>query len=207
MENVQALNIDVITGAVNPMPRLKDSGDDLLWVTFESASHFNDTKTRELERPVFEMMDYVKIIVPGDTSTIIHRPVRESDKQRWPKQYAAFKIGGEQQAGYPLVEWPYITRAQVDELAYFKIQTVEQLANVSDNIAQKFMGLNSLRDKAKSYLERMAGEEPNNRLAAEVAKKDEELNALRAQLQMQSEDIEALRQEMNKKRGRNSEAA
>jgi hypothetical protein len=209
MENVQALNIDVINGTINPMPRLKDSGDDELWVNFESASHFNDTLTREHGRPVFEMMDYVKIIIPGDTTQVIHRPVRDSDKMRWPKQYAAYKIGGEQQKGYPLAEWPYVTRAQVDELAYFKIQTVEQLAHVSDVVSAKFMGLNQLRDKAKAYLEKMNDAEPNMRLAAEVAKKDEELSALRAQLETMNAAILELQETKpgGNRRSRNSEAA
>jgi hypothetical protein len=204
MERVQALNIDVITGAVNPIPKIKDSGDDTLWVTFESASHFDDVATREQGRPVFEMRDYIKIIIPGDTSQVIHRPVRESDKERFPNQWLAYQTGATQDKGYPLSEWPLITRAQVDELVYFKINTVEQLAHVSDATAQKFMGLNDLRTKAKVYLEKMAGEQPELRLQAEVMKKDEEIAALKQQMDRMNEAI----LELQTKRGkRSSEAA
>jgi hypothetical protein len=199
MERVQALNIDVITGSVSPMPKLKDAGDDLLWVQFESASHFNDVKTREQARPVFEMMDYVKIIVPGDQSSIVYRPVRDSDKERWPTQWAAYVNGKEQQAGYPLSEAPFLSKSQVDELLYFKVQTVEQLAGASDSVCQKFMGLNQLREKAKIYLEQLRGEEPNLRLQAEISKRDEENAALKAQLEQLSQAVAELQSRKSRK--------
>lgn len=204
MEQVQALNIDVINGTINPIPKTKDQGDDQLWVMFESASHFNDTATRKEGRPIFEMMEYVKIIVPGDTTSIVHRPVREMDIERWPRQYQAFKLGREQQQGYPLSDWPYITRAQVDELAYFKIQTVEQLSTVSDAVAQKFVGINQLRDKAKAYLEQIKGEGPSAKLQAEIAQRDEQIQALQAQLE---ETMNAVRElQKTKKKGRGEDA-
>ena len=55
--------------------------------------------------------------------------------------------------GTPIEEWPILNRAQVDELRYMNIRTVEQLANVSDTNAQGMMGINMLRQKAQTYLE------------------------------------------------------
>lgn len=198
MERVQALNIDVLTGAVNPMPKLKDAGDEHLHVIFAQASHFDDVQTRDEQRPVFVMKDYVTIMVPGDQTSVVHRPIRESDKDRFPLQYAAFLNGKEQQVGFPLAEWPAISRAQVDELTYFKITTVEALANVSDTVKQRFMGLTPLSEKAKAWLAVRKGEEPAMQLAAAMASKDEELNSLRAQMQMMQEQMA----ELSKKRGK-----
>jgi hypothetical protein len=193
MENVRGLNIDVLTGAVNPLTKLKDTGDDTLHVQFAQASHFDDVATRAEGRPVFVMMDYVTIIVPGDQTSIVHRPVRPSDLDRFPTQWAAFLNGKEQQVGYPLTEWPGVSRAQCDELSYFKITTVEALAGVSDSVCQKFMGINALRDKAKTWIAQRKGEEPALKLAAAVAQKDEELNALRASMAMMQEALEELK--------------
>jgi len=201
MEKVQALNIDVLTGAVNPMPRVSDAGDEHLHVTFAQASHFNDTRTRDEQRPIFEMKDYITIIVPGDSTSIVHRPVRDSDKDRFPRQWLAYQSGREQQIGYPLSEWPMITRAQVDELSYFKITTVETLASVSDTVKQKFLGLRELSEKAKAWLAARKGEEPALALAGEIAKKDEEIGALQSQLAMMQEAIAEL-QKANSKKGK-----
>jgi hypothetical protein len=202
MQQVQALNIDVLTGAVNPMPQVKDAGDEFLWVTFESASHFNDVATREQGRPIFEMRDYIKIIVPGDSTQVVHRPVRDTDKQRWPNQWLAFTTGKEQSIGFPLSEWPYLTRAQIDELKYFKIDTVEQLAHVSDTACQKFMGLKDLREKANTYLQQMKGEEPLARVLAEKAAREEENKALQAQIA----DLQAAVQQLLKKKPKGRKA-
>lgn len=202
MERVQALNIDVLTGAVNPMPKVKDAGDDQLHVSFGMFSHFDDVKTRDAQRPIFEMAEYVTIMVPGDQNTIIHRPVRSIDMERFPRQYEAFKAGKEQQTGYPLSEWAGVTRAQADELAYFKIMTVEALAGVSDSVKQKFMGLGNLSEKAKIWLEQQKGEEPALRLQAEVIRRDEQISGLTAQL----EQLQAAVAEMQKsKRGRKAQ--
>lgn len=200
MQQVQALDIDVINGTINPVPRGKDPGDDSLWVTFESASHFNDVATREQGRPIFEMREYIRIIVPGDTSSIVQRPVRETDIERWPRQYQAFKLGREQQVGMPISEWNQVTRAQVDELRYFKIQTVEQLAAVSDATCQKFTGLNQLRDRAKVYLEQMRGEEPIIKMQAELASRDETIAAQQAQLEAMNEAIRELQADSKKRK-------
>jgi hypothetical protein len=198
MERVEALNIDVLTGSVNPMPKLKDAGDQFLHVVFAQASHFDDVQTRAEQRPVFVMRDYITIMVPGDQTSVVHRPVRDQDKDRFPLQYAAFLNGKEQQVGFPLVDWPAISRAQCDELMYFKITTVEALANVSDTVKQKFMGITQLCEKAKAWLAVRKGEEPAMQLAAAMAAKDEEMNAMRAQMQMMQEQIA----EMQKKKGK-----
>ena len=189
MERVSALNVDVITGAINPMPLQVDKGDAFLHVEFEMHSHFDDVQTREQARAVFRMEEYIKIMVPGDTSTMIHRPVRDSDKTRWPQQYAAFLAGKAQNSdGQPLSEWSQLSKSQVDELAFFKMTTVEQLANASDAVCQKFAGLVSLKEQAKVYLEKMRGEQPELRLQAEVKKQQEENQAMRARM----EGLEAL---------------
>lgn len=193
MENVAALNIDVITGTVTPLPQGRDPGDDALWVTFEMTSHFNDALTRERGYAVFEMAEYIKVIVPGDATLMINRPVRETDKSRFPRQYQAFLVGKSQQLGTPLKGWPHITPAQADELAFFKILTVEQLAVVSDGNAQKYMGLNELRSKAKNYLEAEKSEAPFQRMNAELAGRDEKISTLQAELQQAMEAIAELR--------------
>jgi hypothetical protein len=176
-----------------PSPRVRDAGDDSLWVSFGMESHFNDVETRAQGRAVFEMKEYIKIIVPGDTTSIIFRPTRPTDYERFPNQYQAFKVGQSQQTGVPLKGWPHITPAQADELAFFKIVTVEQLASVSDVNAQKFPGLIQLRQKAQLYVDQAKSDAPFERVQAELAQRDEKINAQAAEMEMMRQAIAELR--------------
>ena len=108
-------------------------------------------------RPIFEDREFVKIISPGDRRTMVVEPVNDDHKARWPEQYKAFKEGREAPLeGTPLSEWAVsgMTRARVEELAYFHIRTVEQMAEVNDNqIGNLGMGARELRDRAKLWLD------------------------------------------------------
>ena len=106
-------------------------------------------------RPVFVETEYIDIKVPGNRGAGAVRKATNADKQRFAEHYARFKqrVDGEQDEGLPLTEWPAVTRSQAEELAFFHIKTVEQLANMADGQAGKFMGMYQLREKAKKYLE------------------------------------------------------
>jgi hypothetical protein len=158
-------------------------GDEKLHVRFEMHPHLDDVATRDEGRPRFVMVEYVKIMTPGDKDTIIHRPVREPDKQRFEKQYSRFKAGQSQSVGFPLSEWPQLTRAQVEELAYFKITTIEELAGISDGIIGRFTGLLDLRKKAQDYLALQKEQAPIEHLNAELKKRDEAISGLQAQVE------------------------
>jgi len=76
-----------------------------------------------------------------------------------------------------------MTVGQVAELKATGITTVEQLAELSDTNAQKFMGSFQLRQKAQAFLEAAAGDAANSKLAAELEKRDVEIAALKAQME------------------------
>lgn len=192
MDTEQIRSIDVINGVINPLPSLADPGDKGLNVVFKMHSHFNDVRTREEGRPIFEMKEYIMITIPGDTTGNVFRPIREEDKLRFPEQWLRFKVGQEQVTGTPLTEWNQVTRAQCDELAYFKIVTIEQLANVTDGNAQRFIGLSQLRDKAKRYLEQVKDEAPAHKLEAELQTRDEKISTLENQLAQMEARIQEL---------------
>lgn len=167
-------------------------GDEKLVVRFEQYPHKNDAQTREEGRPIFEMTEYIKIMVPGDKDTVIHRPVREADKVRFSKQYERFRANLSQSTGFPLSEWPKVTRAQVEELAYFNIRSVEDLANVNDGVIGRFAGLVDLRRKAQEHLALLKEQAPMDKLQAELAKRDEQIAALTAQMnELVSERVNA----------------
>lgn len=135
-------------------------------------------------RPIFREVPYIEIRVPGDKGTVINRPVRDRDRAEFPKQWAAFEAGKEQGVdGTPLEEWPMISRAQVEELRFFGVRSVEQLAQMSDSNAQKFMAIGSLREKARLYMEAAKGNAPMAKLQNENERLRGEIEALKDQMQ------------------------
>lgn len=129
-----------------------------------------EQKVEGAGRPVYDEVEYIEIVVPGDRSNVVHRPVTQQDRQKYARQYAAWKAGNQEAtSGTPLSAWPGISRAQVEELAYFKIRTVEQLAGVSDANITNIAFASDLRRRAQAYLEQAKGNAPLEAALAEIA--------------------------------------
>lgn len=128
-------------------------------------------RTEQEGRPCFDELESVRVFVPGDRNSAPVLRVNDEVKNRWPKQYQAFKDGMELPLeGTPLAEWPPISRSQVEEFAHFHIRTVEQLASVHDgNIAKMPMGTRSLVQQAKAFVDVAAnGTAPIAKLVARI---------------------------------------
>jgi hypothetical protein len=160
-----------------------NAGDDQLHVTFSGKAVPDERATVEAGRPIFKDVDWIVINIPGSRDDV-QRPVRESDKSRFPRQWAAYKAGKAQEGttGTPLSMWPGVTRAQAEELAFFGAKTVEQLAEMPDGNLQKFMGGNALKQRAKDFIAAAKGEAPMAQMRSELEKRDAELAALREQV-------------------------
>lgn len=157
--------------------------DSKLYVTFYVRAVMNNFQSSEQGRPIFDEKEYIRLIVPGDSKTTVDCPVTDEFRMRFPKQYDAFKRGLAQAvSGTPLEVWPQMTVGLVAELKAMNIQTVEQLAGLDDGRAQKIMGHFELRRRAQAFLDAAEGEASNNKLAAELSKRDAEIEALKAQM-------------------------
>lgn len=105
---------------------------------------------------------FVRIIVPGDKTSIVEQPVREDHKERFPRQWLYFQMKNNEGAiiGTPLNDWHLaspadLTKGQMEELHILKFQSVEQVATASDAQMQRFgMGGSGLRERAKAFLSR-----------------------------------------------------
>jgi predicted RecB family nuclease len=105
--------------------------------------------------------------------------VWENDKIRFPRHYERFQAGQkEQNIGTPLSVVPWLTPSQIEEFKFFKIMTVEQLANLIDNVGGKFMGAKQFKQKAKEFLPAAAGQAPLVQMQAELDKRDSRINDL-----------------------------
>lgn len=144
----------------------------------------NNFKSEQAGHPVFDDIEMVEILIPGDKNSIVSERVKDEHRNRWPKEYEAFKRGLEPvEDGAPLAEWPPLTPAQVANFASINIRTVEQLAGVNDNNLQALgMGGRQIREKARNWLEQAKGGEPLARVEAENEQLRQDLETVKAQL-------------------------
>jgi len=170
-----------------------------LYVKFYMNSVLDDAASTQHGRAVYKDVEFVQIMVPGDKNSLIDRPIRlgfdeKSDNQKFAREYALFKENKDQKVdGTPLKEGPPLSKGQIQELAYFNVTTLEQLANLSDTILQKFMGANRLRELARRYLEQAKGGAPLVQMQAELTQRDEQLAAQQLQIDQLVQEMGALR--------------
>lgn len=137
-------------------------------------------------RPIYRNEEYVTIQVPGDKTNILDKPVTDVERQRYSKQYAAFKAEKNQDeaSGTLLTAWAGIPPERAEEYAFFNVKTVEQLAGMSDANLQR-MGHGALkeRQRAEDYLKTMAGYAPTAELRKQNEQMSDELQAMRRQME------------------------
>lgn len=146
-------------------------------------------------RPIFRQLERVEIILPGNPHTRPVANVTEEHRQRWPREYGAFREGVEVSPdGTPLEEWPILNRAQVAELKHLGIKTVEHVAALDDHAMQRIgMGGRVLRDKALAYLDDAANVAMNERLS----KENDDLKARLSALENQNAELGQLMTQMH----------
>jgi hypothetical protein len=154
--------------------------DKRLFVTFTMEARLDNQKTTEEGRNIYRNVEFITLRIPGDKTLSIHRPVRPSDKHRFPIQYAAFKnLQGEVVVGTPLRLWPGASPAQVKELEYFNVQTVEQLAAMPDGSSgANMMGIQALRAAARQYVQLSKEQAPLLKVQKELEERDNKIAAL-----------------------------
>jgi hypothetical protein len=166
--------------------------DHKLYVQFYIRPVMNNFRSSEEGRPIYEEQEYIRIIVPGDSKTTVDCPVDETFRMRFEKQYDKFKKGLAQAVeGTPLEMWPQMTVGLCAELKAMNVSTVEQLASLDDGKAQKIMGSHDLRRKAQAFLDAAQGEAANNKMVAELEKRDDEITLLKQQMQQLLEATKA----------------
>ena len=143
----------------------------------------NKARSREEGRPIYEDVPYVKILMPG-SKDYPDRKVRDEDKQRWPRAWAAFESGQENaQGGTPLERWNGLSSARLAELQALNIHTVDQLAEVPDGSLNK-LGPDGrkLRDQAQAFIQ-SAG------VSEEMAERVKNLEARIRDLEAENEEL------------------
>jgi hypothetical protein len=160
------------------------AADNKLYVEFFRKPVMQPGKSREAGRAVYEEVDYVRIHVPGDKSSVIERPLSQQDVFRFQERYNKWKAGQEEAVtGTPLNALPGMNASKVEEYKFFKIITVEQLADANDNLGGKFMSFQQDKQRAKAFMEVAANNAPIEKMNAELQKRDAEIENLRTMVE------------------------
>lgn len=167
-----------------------------LHVTFYSAPKLNKRRTEDEGRPIYDDVEKVKIMIPGDRRTVLGGLAHDKSRmnketgewmsyaERFPRHYEAFKAGQEQIGeGTPLSELSWLTVAKVAELRALKIHTAEALANINQETIGKLGSEgHALKAKAKAYIEHAHGGADIVRLSSENDELKARLEALEKQM-------------------------
>lgn len=176
---------------VNPNDFLdskQSEADSALLVRFFIKPVQDKSASLEAGRPIFKETVYIDIRIPGERDSAAVRPASNHDIKRFPRHYAAFKVRNDdpQEIGTPLAEWPVISRSQAEELSFFNVKTVEQLAGMPDSGNHQFRGVVSLKNQAKEWLLENKDKEA---LKEEFSKREQ---SLKDQLTAMQEQLDSL---------------
>jgi hypothetical protein len=116
-------------------------GDNHLVVTFSMEEFKNELKTREAGRAIYEDREMVHIRIPGDKQLTIDAPAnsyctmgdgtKTTYSDRFPEDYDRWKQGqGAALTGTALKHAPFLSKAEVSNLAASNVFTIEQLAEM-----------------------------------------------------------------------------
>lgn len=144
-------------------------------------------------RKTYRMVERVKVIMPGNGMTIPVFNVTDEHRERWPKEYEAFKKGVEPDLnGTPLEEWSILNKAQVMELKAMHIRTIEDVASLPDTAVQRIgRGGYALRERALAFLDQAKEQELTTRITAENEAMREQITALARQVEEMGTMLEA----------------
>lgn len=142
--------------------------------------------------PKHRAVEMIRIIVPGDRDNIVEREVLPIDLQRFESIYSRWKAQGDgpEMDGLPLTAWPSMDAALAEDLRYWKIYTVEQLAALPDNLLQKIGPLHEWRKKAQNFLAAAKDNAVLERFQADAKSKDAEIASLKEMVARLNEKLE-----------------
>ncbi len=170
-------------------------GDDRnVTVIFSREPVFNEAKSREAGRPIYEERDFVTAFQPGERLQVPKFPVTDEHKRRWPRQWAAYIQNRPQESdGTPI---DLLFAANISRCAMYKaygVTTVEQLVNLSGNAIDTIgMGCQDDINRARTFLERAKAGVPLHRYEGKIAELESENRTLKESLSRMQAQVNQL---------------
>jgi|ERR1700722_5699594 len=174
-------------------------GDPSMVVMFYHKPVRNMAKSVEEGRPFFDNKVFVKIHPPGERLNIVDREANDSDRRRFPIQWAQFQQNSPQVSDGTPVEMLFAANpATAAALQASGVHTVEQCANLSAHAIETIgMGAQNWVNDAKRYLEVANKGVKASQLKAALEDKDREINSLKHTIDLMKEELHAIRDTQN----------
>ncbi len=159
----------------------------------------DEPSSRAQGRRCYKEEERVEVYMPGNNLNIPVFKVTDEHRERWPREYEAFKAGlAAPTDGVPLEEWPALNRSQILELRYLNFRTVEDIVNASDLALQRLgMGSRVLKERATAFLDDAARIASAEKAIAEREAANSLVADLQMQLKQQGELLQQLQTRIN----------
>ena len=181
----------------NTMMWADSQPDDKMAVWFFTKAVKNGKKSEEANVPIFDAHDFVHIQQPGERD-YQERPAKQSDKDRWPRQWIFYKEGKDQKIGdgtpLPLL---FPQNPEVVEMLHGQhVFTVQQLSALTAE-AQSRLGMGGMMwvQKAEKFLAASKSNEQYVKMQTELDQRDTKIAALENTVRDISAKFEALMQQ------------
>lgn len=176
------MSTDTIDFQMNFEDAQQAEADKKLFVVFYREAIKNETKSVEAGRPIFDEVDLIKIMFPGQRDTVVAR-VNEHYKYRFAAQWDRYSRGMDQSSsGTPLSQLGWMSMAQIAEYKALNCHTIEQLVGMPDAAAQRFMGYHGIKQRAQQYLDMAKGLAPLTAMEEQLQKRDAQIAELEAKV-------------------------
>lgn len=168
--------------------------DSKMVVMFFNKGVQNQAKSAAAGRPVFEESIFVRIHPPGERLNIIERPANDSDKRRFPMQWAQFQENRQQIPDGTPIDLLYPDHPAVAQnLRGWGVHTIEQCADLSANAIESIgMGSQRYVNDAQKYIASASKGVGAVQLRRELEERDNRIRTLESQIAMLQRQIEHL---------------
>jgi hypothetical protein len=173
----------------------KDMGRAGVIIQFSVEAKLDRAASALAGRPVMKDVEYIRIMTPGSSNNVVHRPVEPKDLESYGAQYERWQKSKENPVvGQPLREWPPLRPSEVATLVHNNVRTVEELAEVSDSNLQRIgPGFTELRQRARDFIKAAKDEGHIASIRTELEEARAHLAATRKQLDEVQAELRAIK--------------
>lgn len=123
------------------------------YARFYDHPKLNRPESEKAKRNIYDDAVYIEIFIRGDSNTSFSREKKNQDEKAYPREWQEYMTGKKIPIeGSPLSVLPNISPATEMNLNGEGINTVEDLANLSDGVVLGVAGRVDLRNRARAYL-------------------------------------------------------
>ncbi len=175
-------------------------GDPSMVVMFYIRPIRNPAKSAELGRPYFDDKVFVRIHPPGERLNIVEREASDTDKRRFPMQWAQFKENAPQVSDGTPIDMLFAANPSIAAaLKASGVHTVEQCAELSAHAIETIgMGAQQWVNEATRYLEVANKGVKASQLKAALEDKDRQIHSLEHKIDLLTTELEHLRETANR---------